>query len=143
MSFVICKGFLLFLIAVSMTDLIIANVSAPSNDLKKPLTFSLILKFRIALSEPLLSGGTSLYRRKLKTKSEYLTILLRNGISSSKAVLIGSLSKSMNDLKTSSTLGFVILLFFSYSYGFSVPPRFLSGIWSPLLNPIIKIIDKV
>jgi hypothetical protein len=52
-----CKTFCPDLIVVSITDLKMANVSAPSSDLNWPDIFCFTLTFRMALSDPLLSGG--------------------------------------------------------------------------------------
>jgi len=51
--------FCLFFMVVSIMDLRMAKFSAAFNTLNCPDIFCLTLRFRIALSEPLLSGGTS------------------------------------------------------------------------------------
>lgn len=49
-----------------MTERMTANRSAPSKLLKNPETFVFTLTFLMTLSVPLLSGGTSLWYKKVK-----------------------------------------------------------------------------
>ena len=62
----------MFFLAVSAIECSNANRCAPSFDLKKPETLSLILKTLIALSEVLLPGGIHSLSRNRKRKSLYL-----------------------------------------------------------------------
>jgi len=59
MTFKTGKTFCPFLMAVSIMDLRMAKFSAALNILNWPDIFCFTLTFRMALSEPLLSGGTS------------------------------------------------------------------------------------
>jgi len=52
--------------AVSVIERNLAKLISPPNDLNCPEIFCFNLMFLIALSEQLLSGGTSGYLRKLK-----------------------------------------------------------------------------
>jgi len=74
------KGFNCFFIAISITERITAYVSDPVVDLKKLLTFSLTLKFHMALCEELLSGGISGISKNAKILPEYLTIRFGNAV---------------------------------------------------------------
>ena len=65
------------LISVSITDLSVTKFCAPLNDLNCPDIFCFTLTFRMALSEPLLSGGTSYWYKNTNRWSRYLLILLR------------------------------------------------------------------